>query len=335
MMKQLRYFLLAAMSIWLSRNTSAQQFPMTDHYLVNPYSLTPATAGGTDKGALFFNYRKDWLDFGKFSPETMRFNTHFHIGANLFLGAEAFMDKVDILERFKGLVSLTYRLEMTENQFLHFGIWGSGYQNTVRVDNINGNIYDPLFRNLDQLNGTTYNGGFGLVYYHNLFETGLGMPTLFRTKDAYYNQSQGRFAFEQEFLFHIANRFIIGTDWSLKPMLVARRTTNTPTIVDLSAQLSYADKFWISALYRNSQVVALGVGGELFNSMNFHYSYELGIGGIHHYGGGSHEITIGFRFGQYQQAEATPRQPKPGKHKNKRYMLHEYQQMYEQKYRRN
>ncbi len=334
-MKKFRLFLIAAISLCFAQNTWAQQFPMTDHYLVNPYSLSPAAAGSHEKAAFFFNYRKDWLDFGKFSPETMRFNTHFHVGGNLFLGAEAFMDKVDILERIKASISLTYRMEMADNQSLHFGIWGSGYQNTIQTGNITGDLNDPLFRNFSSLNGTDFNGGFGLVYYNTTFEAGIGMPTLFRTKDAYSKLSQGRFAFEQEFLFHAANRFSLGTDWVLKPMLVARRTSNTPTIVDVSVMLDYAEKFWLSALYRNSQVVAVGVGAELFNSMNFHYSYEVGIGGIHQYGGGSHEITLGFRFGQYLKANDSPKQSKTNRQKNKRYMLDEYQQMYEQKYRRN
>lgn len=333
MMKKLRPFITLIAAMLLSTMVWAQQFPMTNHYLVNAYSLSPATAGSLEKGALFFNYRKDWLNLGK-SPETMRFNTHFHIGNNMYLGAEAYLDKVDIMERFKGSLSYTYRLQMAEEQYLHFGIWGSVYQNTVRIDQITGNPDDPLIRNLDQLTKMTYNAGFSLVYFNRGFEAGIGMPTLLRTKDAYLEVSQGNFAFEQEFQFHIGNRFRLSPAVQLRPVVLLRRTSNQPTIVDVSASFIFAEKFYITGLYRNSQVVALGVGGQLFNSMNLYYTYELGLGGIHYDGGGSHEITLGFRFGRLNADDVENYQPNPRKSKSKKYMLHEYQQMYEQKYRR-
>ena len=311
----------------------SQQFPLTDHYLMNPYSLSPASAGSKEKGVFFFNYRKDWLSFGQ-SPETIRFNTHFYIGNSMYLGAEAFMDEVDIFQRFKGSLSYTYRLQMADEQYLHFGLWGSVYQNTINVDEIYGNPDDPLIRNLDQLSKMTYNAGFGLIYYNRNFEVGLGMPTLLRTKDAYLEQSQGNFAFEQEFQFHIGNTFDLSSEVQLQPYVVIRRTSNQPTIVDVSASFIFGKRFWVSGMYRNSQVVALGIGGELFSTMNLHYTYELGLGGIHYDGGGTHEITLGFKFGKNDFDDVKEYKQPRKKQKNRNYMLHDYQQMYEQKYRR-
>lgn len=332
-MRQIQLFVLGIISLLITGQALGQQFPLTDHYLFNPYALSPASAGSREKGAFFFNYRKDWINFGN-SPETFRFNTHFHIGNNMYLGAEAFMDEVDIFERFKGSMSYTYRLQMAEAQYLHFGIWGSVYQNIIRVDEIYGNPDDPLIRNLDQLTKMTYNAGFSLIYYNNAFEVGIGMPTLLRTKDAYLDISQGNFAFEQEFQFHIGNTFDLSPGLQLMPVVVVRKTSNQPTIIDASASFIFGEKFWLSGLYRNSKVIALGLGGELFNSMNLNYSYELGLGGIHYDGGGTHEITLGFRFGQNDKEDVKEYKQKNKKQKNKRYMLHDYQQMYEQKYRR-
>ncbi|MCC7318206.1 MAG: PorP/SprF family type IX secretion system membrane protein [Bacteroidales bacterium] len=334
MIRKITYYLLGLGCLLIGSKAVGQQFPMTDHYLINPYSISPATAGSRDNAAFFFNYRKDWFDFGSGSPETLRFNTYFHLGNNMYLGGEAFMDKVDIFQRFKGALSYTYRLQIAEEQYLSFGLWGSVYQNTLNASDINGNINDPLFRSLDVLTKMNYNAGFGLVYYNRAFEVGIGMPTLLRTKDAYLMQSQGNFAFEQELLFHIGNTFALSPTLELMPYAVVRRTLHQPTIVDVSATFIFDKKFWISGLYRNSQVLALGVGGELFNSLNLHYSYEIGLGGMYDNSGGSHEITLGFRFGQINndntRATKQPRQ----KQKNRRYMLHDYQQLYEQKYRR-
>jgi type IX secretion system PorP/SprF family membrane protein len=334
MMKKPHAILLVILCFFLLESIQAQQFPMSNHYLFNTYSLSPAFAGSNGSGDFYLNYRKDWLNFDP-APETYRFNTSFHIGNSMYIGAEAFKDQVDIFERFKGTLSYTYRLQMANEQYLHFGLWGNVFQNTINVGAIHGNPDDPLIRNLDQLSKMTYNAGFSLIYINRAFYVGFGMPTLIRTKDAYLMQSQGNFAFEQEYQFHISNTFDLSSSLQFMPFVVVRRTSNQPTIIDVSGSFIFGEKFWISGLYRNSQVVALGVGGELFNTMNLHYSYELGIGGIHYRSGGSHEITLGFRFGKYSSGDVKEyKQPKQQKQKNRRYMLHDYQQLYEQKYRR-
>lgn len=330
MIRIVKYCFTSLMVLLLGTNVFGQQFPMTDNYLFNPYSLSPTFAGSKGAGELFFNYRKDWINFNS-SPETVRFNTNFHIGNSMYIGAEAFMDEVDIFQRFKGLLSYTYRLQMAESQFLHFGIWGSVYQNTLNVNGINGNLNDPLFQNLAELTKLTYNAGFSVIYINKAFFVGFGMPTMIRTKDAYLMQSQGNFAFEHEFQFHISNTFDLNNEWQLMPFVVVRRTSNQPTIIDASMSFIYGERFWLSALYRNSQMLALGIGGELFNTLNLNYSYEVGFGGIHSQSGGTHEITLGFRFGKN---DSDDRETKKPKQKSRQYMLHDYQQLYEQKYKR-
>lgn len=326
-------FLLSAFSAgW----AYGQQFPLTNHYYFNPYSLSPVFAGSRDAGEFFFNYRRDWINFNP-APETMRFNTNFHIGNNMHIGAEAFLDRVDILERFKGSLSYTYRLQMANNQYLHFAVWGNVFQNSIDFDRLQGNINDPVFSNRDLITKMTYNGGWGLMYVNKRFHLGLGMPTVVRTKDAYLLQSQGNYAFEQEFIFHVSNTFQMGDVVEFIPFIVVRQTRNQPSMIDVAGTLSFNKQFWFSAMHRNSKAVALGLGGELFNAMHLNYSYEIGYGGIHYRSGGTHEISLGFRFGKNQGddvKEYKSKSDRKPKQKNRRYMLHDYQQLYEQKYRR-
>lgn len=320
-------------------STFGQQFPLTNHYTVNPYSLGPQFAGARSVGEFFFNYRKDWVNIHP-APETMRFNTNFGVGAGLFLGAEAFLDRVDILQRFKGSMSFTYQLKMADEQRLYFGLNGQMYQNSIDLSRLHGDLNDPLFQNLDQLTQLTFNAGWGILYTNPWIEIGMGMPVLLRTPDAYLLQSQGNYAFEREFLFHAAGKIPLADQTHLMPMLVVRQTTNQPASIDGSVNVVFNDQFWMGGLYRNSQALAVVVGGRLLSAMQLTYSYESGIGGYHFRSGGTHEITLGFRFDQNQK-ERTPKQnvmglpePRKKRDKNKRYMLHEYQQMYEQKYRR-
>jgi type IX secretion system PorP/SprF family membrane protein len=317
-----------------------QQFPLSNHYTVNPYSLGPQYAGARSTGEFFFNYRKDWININP-APETIRFNANFGVGGGLYLGAEAFLDRVDILERFKGSLSFTYKLQMSNDQFLHLGINGQMYQNSINLSRLNGDLSDPLFQNLDQLTKLNFNAGWGIMYTNPWFETGFGMPVLLRTPDAYLLQSQGNYAFEREFLFHASGRIPLADNTYMMPMLLVRRTANQPTGIDGSINFVFDDKLWLGALYRNSQALAFLVGGRLVSAMQLTYSYETGLGGYHYRSGGTHEITLGFRFGDSQiegrsekQSTGGPPQRNKKRDNNKRFMLHEYQQMYEQKYRR-
>ncbi|MBK9292071.1 MAG: PorP/SprF family type IX secretion system membrane protein [Bacteroidetes bacterium] len=338
MKKLLRTMMLFLLSGAFS--VHGQQFPLTNHYVQNPYSLGPQFAGARSQGEFFFNYRKDWVNINP-APETMRFNTNFGVGAGLYLGAEAFLDRVDILERFKGLLSMSYKLQMTEEQYLHFGINGQIYQNSINLSRLQGDLSDPLFQNLDQLTKLNFNAGWGIMYANPWFEAGLGMPVLLRTPDAYVLHSQGNYAFEREFLFHAAGRVPLADNAFMMPMLLVRHTSNQPTGIDASVNLVFNDQVWIGGLYRNSQAFAILVGGRLVNAMQLTYSYEAGIGGYHYRSGGTHELSLGFRFGETGSTTGSSRYSTGGppqrtkkRDNNKRYMLHEYQQMYEQKYRR-
>ncbi|HMM12118.1 MAG TPA: PorP/SprF family type IX secretion system membrane protein [Bacteroidales bacterium] len=317
-----------------------QQFPLSNHYTINPYTLGPQYAGVRSSGEFFFNYRKDWVNINP-SPETIRFNANFGVGGGIYLGAEAFLDRVDILERFKGSLSFTYKLQMADEQYLYFGMNGQMYQNSVDLGRLHGDLSDPLFQNLDKLTKLNFNAGWGILYTNPWLEAGLGMPVVLRTRNAYLLQSQGNFAFEREFLFHAAGKLPVADNTFLVPMILVRQTANQPTGIEAAMNVMFNDQFWLGGLYRNSQALAFLAGGKLLGAMQLTYSYETGLGGYHFRSGGTHEITLGFRFGDSQIEGKTKKQSTGGppernkkRDNNKRFMLHEYQQMYEQKYKR-
>ncbi len=285
---------------------NAQQFPLTSHYVFNGYSLDPGFAGIFTTGEATFTYRKDWTSING-SPTTIRANGFGKIHPNMYLGGELLNDKVDIFNRFKANLNYTYRLQLADIQYLNFSFWGSLYQSSINLNGVNADPNDPLIIDQTKLNGTDLNAGFSLVYNRNTFIIGFGMPTLFQTKDAYLNQASGKFAFDQEMLFHISNRFKLNPDWQLQPFLMWSRTNNSPSVIDISATLFYLEKYWCTMLYRNSKLLALGIGGELYRGLSMAYSYEIGMGGINSKSGGSHEVSIGFRFGAKEKQKYVPR----------------------------
>lgn len=294
-LKRIYKYLFLLFATGIAGMATAQQLPLTGQYLFNPYALSPAHAGTFGSSEVFMNYRKDWANFNG-SPQTFHLNGNGRVYNNMWLGGEIMADQADIFYRFKAALSYTYRIQMANDQFLSFGLSGKLFQSLVRVDQVNADLTDPLLRDISRITGTTFNAGFGLVYSNNNLNIGFGMPILFRSKDAYLNQSEGRFAFERAFEFHVFDRYTLSNQLQVQPFFLWQKTNNQPAVFDASVMFIFLDRFWLSGLYRSSSLIALGIGGELYRGFIMNYSYEIGTGGINYRSGGSHEFTLGYRI---------------------------------------
>ncbi len=283
-------FIVAGTSI-----SQAQQFPLTTQYLFNPYALTPERAGYYGHPAIYMNYRKDWTGING-SPKTFRINGFGNIYKEvMWLGGEIYTDKTDIISRFKANLSYSYILQVEDEQFLYFGVWTTFYQNTVRIDKLVGvDPNDPILKNQTKLNGTAANAGFGITYNWRDLNIGFAFPTLFDTKEKYV--STLNFKVQRESLFYVSDMFILNEKWQLQTYAVFRKTKNEPLTFELSVMPVYLNRFWGGLLYRNGGALAINVGGHIYKGFVFNYSYEIGMGGINSQSGGSHEITLGYRF---------------------------------------
>ena len=284
--------------VLLAGSGFSQQFPLTTQYLFNPYALTPAMAGVTGYSELFLNYRSEWTGIDG-HPQTFRFNGFGNIYKNqMWLGGEMYMDNTDILSRFKANLSYTYKLKVEEEQFIHFAVWGSFYQNVINYANAVGvNPNDPLFQNASSISASKLNAGFGINYTWRRLNVGFSIPTLFTSRQEVENGQGVAFNIKQEFLFHVSNVFSLSDNWDLQGYGVFRKTTNAPLNLELSVMAVFLQRFWGGLLYRNSNTVAVNLGGNLVKGLVFNYSYEVPVGGINARSGGSHEITLGLRFG--------------------------------------
>ena len=291
---------LYILMLWLilSFTLKAQQYPLSTQYLFNPYALTPQLAGATGYSELFLNYRADWTGIDG-HPRTVRLNTFGNLWQHkLWLGGELYLDQTDILGRFKANLSLSYKLRVQNEQFVYFGVWGSFYQNVVRYnDAIGVDPGDPAFTDPENITASKFNGGFGISYNWRDLYVGFSFPTLFQNKYEIDNGSGILFAFKREFLFHASYLIGLGENWDLQAYSVFRKTVNDPLNYDLSLMAIVVQRFWFGAMYREGGVVALNLGGNLVGGLVLNYSYEIGVGGVNSYSSGSHEVTLGWRFG--------------------------------------
>ncbi len=277
--------------------TYAQQLPSSTHYLVNPYALSPSLAGYTGYSEVFLNYRNDWTKI-EGGPRTFSANGFGNVyQQKMWVGGELMADKTDILSVFKANLSWTYKLQVDNNQFLYFGIWGTYYQASANTGNgIGVDPNDPIIQNNSKLNSSAFNAGFGIVYNWNKLNIGLSMPSMFGSNDEYELNNAFKYKVQRQFQIHASYMFDLNKEWQLQTIGVFRKTGNQPATVEVSAMSIYRGRFWGGLLYRNGGVLAINLGGHIYNGLTFNYSYEIGLGGINKASGGSHEVTIGYRF---------------------------------------
>lgn len=294
-MKLNKILRLLALLLISAPGAFAQQMPISSHNNINPYTLNPAFAGAFNYKELYLNYRRDWRSIMG-SPQTLNLSGNTYLYDNMWIGAEIIMDKADIFNRFKAGLSYTYRLPIAHNQALSFGISANLFQSSIRLDNVNADLNDPLLKNKDRLVNTAGNAGFGLAYNNKNLHIGFGVPLAFRTKDAYLNKSSGGFAFERSLNFHVRSLIHLNNLWKLRPSFSLHKTINQPIITDYAALFIYDEAYWLGGMYRSSGLISLNAGGQIGKGILLNYSYEIGLGGINVGSGGSHEITIGYQI---------------------------------------
>jgi type IX secretion system PorP/SprF family membrane protein len=318
----------------------AQQFSHRTQYLINPYSLTPTLAGYTGYSEVFMSYRNDWTKiYG--SPRTFSANGFGNIyQQKMWLGGEAVMDKTDILSTFKLNASYTYKLMVEDDQFLYFGVWGTFYQTSVNLGNSIGvDPSDPIFSDPSKLNSSAMNAGFGIHYNRNRFNLGFSIPSLFGSNDEYQGSAY-KFKVQREAMVYSSYLFDMGELWQMQAYGVFRRTTNEPSILELSTLFIYQQQFWGGLLYRNSGALALNIGAYITRGFVFNYSYEIGMSGINQGSGGSHEIGIGYRFNfqdtnYFEKKDANSSKGKKSRRlKGRKYRQVAYPQLQDYNYKR-
>jgi len=273
-----------------------QQLPTSTQYVFNPYALTPTFAGYTGYSEVFLDYRNNWTGITG-SPQTFSANGFGNIyKEKMWLGGEVMTDKTDILSVFRANLSYTYKLKVQNDQYLFFGIWTTFYQASVNAGNAIGiDPNDPLINN-NKLNSSAFNAGFGINYNWKNLNVGFSIPSLFGLNADYTTNAAFNYQVQRQYQFHISYLHEFDDSWQLQAFSVFQKTGTVPIDVELSLMVIYLKRFWLGTLYRNGGVLALNIGGHIYNGFVFNYSYEIGLSGINNGSGGAHEITIGYRF---------------------------------------
>jgi type IX secretion system PorP/SprF family membrane protein len=151
--------------------------------------------------------------------------------------------------------------------------------------------------------------GFGVMYYSDRGYIGLSAPKLLNTE--FFETDSLAFISEPgqkpHYLLSGGYVFDLGVYHKFKPTFLVKAVEGAPVSFDLSANFLFFEKFWLGAMYRHTDAVGLLAQYHISNDFSVGYAYDYPLSTLRNYSGGSHEIMIGFEFGNKVKGVRSPR----------------------------
>ncbi|MBK9515192.1 MAG: type IX secretion system membrane protein PorP/SprF [Flavobacteriales bacterium] len=286
----------------------AQQDPQFTQYMFNMLALNPAYAGSADRVSLKGLTRHQWVGF-EGAPTTQTLTIHSPVWhESLGVGGTIMRDSHGPITQYTFMADVAYRIFMGDAK-LAFGIKGGlnllqgkygelspeVAGDAVFQQNVNTKL-DPQF-------------GFGVMYYSDRYYIGLSTPKLLRTQ--FFDTDSLAFISEpgQRPHYFLSGGYVfdMGLYHKFKPTFLVKAVEGAPISFDLSANFLFFEKFWLGAMYRHTDAVGALAQYHLTNDLSVGYAYDYPLSPLRNYSGGSHEIMVGFEFGNKLKGIRSPR----------------------------
>lgn len=304
-MKKNTFFLLLPIVCCLFTNAVfAQQYPLSNQYVVNKFSLSPAYAGAGESLEIFGNYRKDWIGIAG-SPQTKSFSANGIVSKNMGLGASINSFQAGVFTTLSANINYAYHFRISGTHFLSMG-FGMGV--LEKHSNLSGKAAqaDIVAINNMYRKSIMPDANFGIAYRGSKLHLSFSMPKMLSDKD----DEKQTASFNPDYKGHIAYKYTFNKDWAIDPVAVISRTNNVSVFYEIAVPIMYQQKIWLTPIYKKTSI-AIGVGGNLLSNLIMNYAYEFSSKGIMGQSSGTHEITIGWKLIKRKNNQPIPDPKKP------------------------
>ena len=296
-------FLLTIVYSSLPIEMSAQQLSLSNQYVVNKFSLSPAYAGAGDNFEAFGTYRRDWMGISG-APETKSIYADGLVYKNMGLGGSVSSQQAGIFTNLNANLNYAYHVHLSGFHYLSLGIGIGVLENHLDLSS-KGAQDDPVALAANRTT-TMLNASFGILYHNRVLDVGFSAPQLLMNK----TMDTHLYYLSPQYQGHISCKIAFNKSWAIDPTAIVAMPQNAPMHYEIALPIMYQNKIWLTPAYKSSSI-AIGVGARLCANFVFNYSYEFSSMGIAGQSSGTHEITIGWRFNKKKTDEPTPDAKKP------------------------
>ena len=300
---------LAWLFMLFSQEVSAQQAFQFSQYFSNQLVLNPAYAGSEDALSVTMVHRNQWSGVQgapkttTLSGHTLFKNEHTGLGANLFV------DKINIHSNvsFNGIYS--YRIKTGSNSYLSLGLSaGINYHKSdynALLPNIH-NPNDPGIR-FDQLTTSIFQFGTGAYFKSPRLELGVSAPILYSSYTGGDGENPELPSMEPHYFISGKYKIKVSPSLVLSPGFLIKSKKNWPLSYDINAEALLKEVLMVALSYRSFETLSTIVQMKLLPQMKFGYSYDVPLSNIQRRNFNSHEIMLNYIFRYKEYKVSSPR----------------------------
>ena len=311
---------------------AAQMAPRFSQYQMNEFVLNPSVAGEDGRTTYNFTARREWLLFSEniYNPETYAFSIQSRIlrksvnvskgksGNKLHktnkgrvgLGSAILSDKYGAMNRTTIQLAYAYHIFLNNMQ-LSMGLSGNITQLKILGDNlVFANNDDEIMHHLADNPLWLPDFGLGASLLTNDYKVGLAVSNLFNSPYALGNSTinYNSLHLGQTRHFYLMASMHKGpstSDWSYEPSFLFKMNNlfhfengyaSPASQLDISLKTYYKRMYWFGLSYR-TMADFIAMAGFKRKLMYFSYAFDYGNNELIKGTYGSHEISIGFKFG--------------------------------------
>jgi type IX secretion system PorP/SprF family membrane protein len=279
----------------------AQNYPLYNQFLANPYFYNPSFAANNGYSELNLLYRKQWSGIDD-APEVNGFALQYATHNNISLGFNFYTEKSIVYKSSSGMLTFAYKVPLTSDSYLKFGLSGGLGVSSLDMNAINeagtNTGLDPALVNAA---GTTYalKGNFGVHYRFRNFTVGFALPNIFESHENDTMQvNDVKVSRLSDQLFTLSYKALLSDKFTVEPYVLYRRMNAVQDQKEASVLLYYRNQIWVGGGYRLNYGPTLTIGLALRDIVRVGYSYEIPASqkAISTYG--SHEVQLQIRLGK-------------------------------------
>src|SRR5690606_32664268 len=269
-------------------------------FAFNPYTFNPAYVAIDDKPEANIFYRKQWVNF-KDAPETSGFSLEYPTNGGVILGANFMSDKQVLLNTSTFMATFGYVVPISENESVRIGLSGGFGMNKLHLTVEELSTNDRVIVNAVS-NSYYADGNFGVVYTFRGLRLGFALTDIFES-DPFNTENFSEFKLSnlKNRFYSASYRFNMGVmeEFAMEPYLLYRQTQDgLQNYWEAATIVYYKDRIWGGASYKQNSGLGLMLGLNVMDKFRFGYSYEFPPFDMGLSAASSHELHMGFRFGE-------------------------------------
>lgn len=280
------------LSIVNINSSLAQINPLKSQYFLNSFLFNPSQAGEGDKGMVSTGISSQWNRIAG-APEILSLTLETPLSKRMGIGAFVVNDKSGLINRTVVMGSYSYKVPVSTNSSLRFGL-ALGYLNdNLNVDGaVSRNVSsDPAIFNYNFQHENLLKAGLGATYVYDKLEVQTSWYGINRRVDD-ENKSADRSGNTTIIKYSIGDP--MGT--LITPLVGYRQIHGLSDYFDAGVNVSYFSSLDLSFLYHTNRSITGGISYEYEKIIRLSCFYNSEAPQVRGITGGTFEMSLSMPF---------------------------------------